>query len=184
MNGKRGKKHKVTALSNAVSDLITAGGQSKQNSSPEFLRWLSETFGTDDRALQSRLLCEAVGAVPDFIGKEIQTFDYVSAAIRGVRPHDSLEGMLATEMVAVHTIAMTLMERAVAPTQSDLGLELNINRAVKLMRMLVLQMAALGRYRGKGEQKVTVEHVHVYRGGKAIVGAVMPNTGASQSKKG
>jgi hypothetical protein len=34
------------------------------------------------------------------------------------------------------------------------------------------QLQALQRYRGKGQQKVTVEHVHVHAGGQAIVGNV------------
>jgi hypothetical protein len=36
-------------------------------------------------------------------------------------------------------------------------------------------MEALSRYRGKVEQKMTVEHVHVYQGGQAIVGQVSQN---------
>jgi hypothetical protein len=35
----------------------------------------------------------------------------------------------------------------------------------------------LNRHRGKGQQKVTVEHVHVHSGGQAIVGAVAPGEG-------
>ena len=35
-----------------------------------------------------------------------------------------------------------------------------------------LLLDALNRHRGKGQQKVTVEHVHVHAGGQAIVGAV------------
>jgi hypothetical protein len=31
---------------------------------------------------------------------------------------------------------------------------------------------ALNRHRGKGQQKVTVEHVHVHAGGQAVVGMV------------
>jgi hypothetical protein len=30
----------------------------------------------------------------------------------------------------------------------------------------------LNRHRGKGQQKVTVEHVHVHKGGQAIVGNI------------
>ena len=41
-----------------------------------------------------------------------------------------------------------------------------------------MQVEALKRYRGKGEQKMTVEHVHVYQGGQAIVGAVHQGGGA------
>jgi hypothetical protein len=35
-----------------------------------------------------------------------------------------------------------------------------------------MQIGALQRYRGTGQQKITVEHVHVHSGGQAIVGAV------------
>jgi hypothetical protein len=31
---------------------------------------------------------------------------------------------------------------------------------------------ALNRHRGKGAQKITVEHVHVHSGGQAVVGIV------------
>ena len=144
------------------------------NLGPQMLKWLAETFGTDNRALQSRLHHQGVGAVTDFAGKEMKTLDYVAFAIRGIKPRDSLEGMLATQMVGVHTLAMTLVARAAAPNQVDLGVEVNVNRAFKLMRLFGLQMAALGRHRGKSEQKMTVEHVHVHRGGQAIVGQVTP----------
>jgi hypothetical protein len=33
-------------------------------------------------------------------------------------------------------------------------------------------LEALNRHRGKGQQKVTVEHVHVHAGGQAVVGSV------------
>ena len=46
-------------------------------------------------------------------------------------------------------------------------------RAVRLMRLFNEQLEALAKLEGKDiEQKVTVEHVHVYEGGQAIVGAV------------
>jgi hypothetical protein len=38
-------------------------------------------------------------------------------------------------------------------------------------------LEALDRYRGTGQQKVTVEHVHVHSGGQAIVGAVTGGRG-------
>jgi hypothetical protein len=149
-----------------------------------FAKLMRETFGTEDQALQDRLLCQAASAVSDFGGRELKTFDHLAAAMRGIRPQDSLEGMLATQMVAVHTLAMTCMGRAALPDQSDLGVEVNLNRATKLMRSFVLQTEALGRYRGKGEQKMVVEHVHVHKGGQAIVGPVNPNTSRRNPKHG
>ncbi len=45
---------------------------------------------------------------------------------------------------------------------------------MKLLRTFAAQVEALQRHRGKGQQKVTVEHVHVHAGGQAIVGSVTP----------
>jgi hypothetical protein len=39
---------------------------------------------------------------------------------------------------------------------------------------------ALNRHRGKGQQKVTVEHVHVHSGGQAVVGMVETPGGGAQ----
>ena len=35
-------------------------------------------------------------------------------------------------------------------------------------------MEALTKHRNKGRQKIVIEHVHVYQGGQAIVGQVIP----------
>ncbi len=51
-------------------------------------------------------------------------------------------------------------------------------------KMTAAQVAALKDYRSKGEQKITVQHVHVADGGQAIVGNVnAPSEGAGRSKK-
>jgi hypothetical protein len=48
-----------------------------------------------------------------------------------------------------------------------------VHRAVRLMRLFNDQLEAYAKLKGKtSEQKVTVEHVHVYEGGQAIVGSV------------
>jgi len=44
-------------------------------------------------------------------------------------------------------------------------------------------MEALKRYRTGGQQKVTVEHVHVHEGGQAIVGHIDHKTGGGKPKK-
>jgi hypothetical protein len=49
---------------------------------------------------------------------------------------------------------------------------MNLSQASKLARTFAALAEALNRHRGKGQQKVTVEHVHVHSGGRAIVGAV------------
>lgn len=95
----------------------------------------------------------------------------VLAAMQGIAPRDEVEAMLASQMVATHFASMNLLRRLknseTIPVQDSNG-----NMAVKLMRTFTAQMEALNRYRGKGQQKVTVEHVHVHAGGQAIVGNV------------
>jgi hypothetical protein len=39
------------------------------------------------------------------------------------------------------------------------------------------------RHRGKGQQKVTVEHVHVHSGGQAVVGVVSPAAAIPNSEE-
>jgi hypothetical protein len=58
----------------------------------------------------------------------------------------------------------------------------NLAQANKLSRTYATLVEALNRHRGKGQQKVTVEHVHVHAGGQAVVGVVAPPGGGDQSK--
>ena len=58
----------------------------------------------------------------------------------------------------------------------------NLAQANKLSRTYSMLLDALNRHRGKGQQKVTVEHVHVNAGGQAVVGTVEHRGGGVQSK--
>ncbi len=55
---------------------------------------------------------------------------------------------------------------------SNKTLERGMNQANKLSRTWATLLDALNKHRGKGQQKVTVEHVHVHAGGQAVVGNV------------
>jgi hypothetical protein len=104
-----------------------------------------------------------------------QTF----ALIRGIGPQDPVEGMLAAQMAAIHTATLSYARRtAIADTfmESELS-EKAFNR---LSRTFVAQMDALKKYRTGGEQKMTVEHVHVHEGGQAIVGNVQGGRSKNQ----
>jgi hypothetical protein len=99
----------------------------------------------------------------------------VSAAIAGligINPNDELEGMLASQLVACHNASMECYRRAMIGEQSFEGRRENLSQANKLSRTYTTLLEALNRHRGKGQQKVTVEHVHVHEGGQAIVGNV------------
>ena len=49
-----------------------------------------------------------------------------------------------------------------------------MSQGSKLSRTSAALIEALNRHPGKGQQKVTVEHVRVHSGGQAVVGMVTP----------
>lgn len=92
------------------------------------------------------------------------------SALIAISPQDEIEGMIATQLIAAHNAAMESYRRAMTGEQTLEGRRKNLNQANKLSRTYSTLLEALNRHRGKGQQKVTVEHVHVYQGGQAIVG--------------
>jgi hypothetical protein len=94
------------------------------------------------------------------------------AALSGIAPKDELEGMMAAQLIAAHNAAMECYRRAMIGEQTFEGRRENLAQANKLSRTYAALVEALNRHRGKGQQKVTVEHVHVHAGGQAVVGMV------------
>jgi len=124
MKSKKTAKPKRDALRTGESQPIAAGSPSpaaikepafSEATESAFSKWMTQVSGTEDRNLQSKMLDQAVGAVPDFTGQEMKSFDYVAAAIRGIGPKDTLEGMLAVQMVAAYTMASECLRRAALP---------------------------------------------------------------------
>ena len=93
-------------------------------------------------------------------------------ALMGIAPRDEFEGMIASQLVACHNASMECYRRAMIGEQTFEGRRENLAQANKLSRTFATLLEALNRHRGKGQQKVTVEHVHVHSGGQAIVGTV------------
>jgi hypothetical protein len=105
------------------------------------------------------------------------------AALVGIAPDDELEGMVAAQLVASHNAAMECYRRAMIGDQTFEGRRENLSQANKLSRTHATLLEALNRHRGKGQQKVTVEHVHVHSGGQAIVGAVKQKEGGGVARE-
>ena len=103
-------------------------------------------------------------------------------ALIGIKPKDELEGMIAAQLVACHNASMECYRRAMIGEQTFEGRRENLNQANKLSRTWATLLEALNRHRGKGQQKVTVEHVHVHAGGQAVVGVVEAPGGGDHGK--
>jgi hypothetical protein len=118
---------------------------------------------------------------PEMRGEQLSA---TVAAMAGIAPKDELEGMMAAQLIAAHNAAMECYRRAMIDQQTFEGRRENLSQANKLSRTFATLLEALNRHRGKGQQKVTVEHVHVHFGGQAVVGVVEPPRGGDQAKLG
>ena len=103
-------------------------------------------------------------------------------AMIGIAPKDELEGMLAAQLIAAHNAAMECYRRAMIPEQTFEGRQQSLSHGSRLSRTSAALIEALNRHRGKGQQKVTVEHVHVHSGGQAVVGMVASSPAKSNSE--
>jgi hypothetical protein len=112
------------------------------------------------------------------------SLNFLLSVVKGVQPKDEVESMLAAQMATGHMATMTFASRLAhvdnIPQQDSAERAFN-----KLARTFAAQVEALKRYRTGGEQKVTVKHVIVNKGGQAIVGSVMHGgRGSSKIRRG
>ncbi len=134
---------------------------------------MKSATGTDVEELQDRLVNQALAAAWVHKGQDQSNALLATiAALQAIAPTGSLEGMLAAQMVATHEAAMECLRRAMISEQTFEGRDANLKHATKLLLVYARQMEALAKHRGRGQQKITVEHVNVHAGGQAIVGNV------------
>jgi hypothetical protein len=139
---------------------------------------MTNAFGTTSEDFVDFVFHSAMNAVSVPETSQQNTMNGLVAAIDGVEPKDEIEAMLASQMAVTHSLAMEFLGRT-KRAQYIPQLAQSGNLAVKLLRTYTAQVEALAKLRRGGEQKVTVEHVHVHSGGQAIVGNVTPGGGAT-----
>ena len=82
------------------------------------------------------------------------------AMLGGIAPQNELEGALASQMAAMHSLAMDTMGKAAATASAD-ARERYINQTTKLSRTFTAQIEALQKLRTGGKQQVEVRYVYV-----------------------
>lgn len=141
--------------------------------------------GSESSDVQIQLLQQAMATIwnPQSRTEEQRILAMQAAydTLRNIAPRSELEGMLAVQMIGTHNAAMECLRRAMIEGQSLEGRDQNLKHATKLMGLYERQLAALDKHRGKGRQKITVEHVNVHAGGQAIVGDVTTGEAAPPS---
>ncbi len=142
--------------------------------------------GTDVTRLQMHRINEVGSSLwlPDGLSED-QKMDRAKSAIamlEGIKPQGEIEGLLAAQMVATHSAAMECLRRSMIQGQSFEGRDQNLKHAAKLMSIYTRQLEVLDKHRGKGQQKITVEHINIEPGGQAIVGHVETGKGPKRRK--
>jgi len=132
---------------------------------------LMEALGTTDPDFLDGILLQLLNAGSRGGKSDERGLNFLLSVIKGVKPRDQVEALLAAQMAAVHAATMTFafrLGRTKTIPQQD-----SVERAFnKLARTFAAQVEALKRYRSRGDQTVRVEHVTVNEGGQAIVGNV------------
>ncbi len=155
----------------------TTKPQSRSNKRPVAKLLQTETaLPIDDMTFETRKLSEIAELLwlPEGLPEAEQNARILRAfeLYEDLEPQGAAEGMLAAQMVGTHSAALDCLRRAAIHGQTLAARDTNLKHAQKLMTLYAQQMAALNKHRGRGQQKVTVEHVHVHSGGQAIVGNV------------
>jgi hypothetical protein len=109
--------------------------------------------------------------------------NFMVSIIRGVKPRDQIEAVLAAEMAAIHCATMQFV-RYLRPGGSIEEIDSYGNVLNKLARTFAYQTEVLQRWRSGGGEKVTVQNVSVGEGGQAIVGNVTQNAGDDKKANG
>jgi hypothetical protein len=140
------------------------------------------SFGLKDGRVAFQILSQAANLqCGSGSEKVLDNFGTALGTLSEIGPRGPLEMLLAVQMMGVHQAALKFLANATIEGQTAEGRDLNLLRATRLMRLFCEQLEAMQKLKGKhGQQKVTVEHVHVHQGGQAIVGAVSARVEAAK----
>jgi hypothetical protein len=193
-------KRRTKARAPRVATRIDERGTYSPHSAVEGHRFrLADAFGTRSKHFVYSMLKGLGKATEDhsedhgfFPGSADEVaFNAALAVIDGVRPKDEIEAMLAAHMAVTNIALLELVARTRGSIAGHMyqgngikRLDVLGNLTTKFMRTFTMQVEALARKRRKGEQNVTVKHVHVHAGGQAVVGNVSHRGGRGVTKNG
>ena len=133
-----------------------------------------EFTGSANRTVALQLLTNVAKAIVPVKakGEELaKQIDSIALSMQALAPQDEYEGQLVAQLIVLHDHSMDWLGRAIRTERMDFA-NIYLNGASKLLARHHETLEALMKYRRNGEQRVHVEHVHVYGGAQAIVGNV------------
>ena len=131
-----------------------------------------EVFGTMNQDVIHTMLRELLLILPNSMAKDSKSMNAAIDTLRDYKPEDSYERMIISQIIVCHNMAMEFLRRAMLSDQTEEGVDKNVNRSAKMMRAFTKHNESLMKYRGKGDQKIQVQHINVQDQAQAIVGDV------------
>jgi hypothetical protein len=128
---------------------------------------LMAALGTADHDFYSGLVRQLGEACAQDGTVDERALNFMLSVVKGIKPRDQVEAMLAAQMAAVHMATLACARRLVCADAPSDGAERALNR---LSRTYVAQMDALARYRAGGEHDASRPEVSAGEGGEAISG--------------
>ena len=130
---------------------------------------LADALGAVDRDALHGLLSQLVKASAVARKPDQGNLSFMVSMLKSMTPKDSLEAMLATQMVSIHVASMRCACRLACT--DDVAQQESLTRTLtRLARTYAAQMEALNRHRSNGACAITVQNLSVQDGGKAVVG--------------
>jgi hypothetical protein len=164
--------------------VLVKNEKSKEQEIKELLDAMGEALTANSGGLSDKFGWMVYDQLSKSCYKDNNIFEavkHICTELKGIAPKDQIEGMLATQMIATHHAALNDFAIAAQSETMDIRAAA-LSSANKLTRTYAAQMEALNRYRGKGQQKMTVEHVHINSNVQAIIGNITKND--SSQKEG
>jgi hypothetical protein len=130
---------------------------------------LAEALGAVDREALHGLLSQLVKAGAVARKPDQGNLAFMVSMLKSIAPKDSLESMLAAQMVSVHVA--TMRSACQLACTDDIPQRESLSRVLtRLARTFAAQMEALNRHRSNGACAITVQNLSVQDGGRAVVG--------------
>lgn len=152
----------------------------------DFIRgkeYLLDTFGTNSSDFANDIINRTANILaaqnPDPLGLDLNP---LLAHFNGLNCQDEIEALIGSHLYCLNILIIKFLTNANAREQTFEGSDANVERACKLLRAFNSQLEQLNKYRNKGEQRMTVEHVNINKGGQAVFGNISSKRGVDESK--
>lgn len=141
----------------------------QESSETSFITELKKLTGIENDDLMEEIIASAAQGLP--IKKNFtHTLNVSTQALAEAVPKDLNETWLCLQANNLFLQGMYYLDKA---NRTDFPLsEFYMKASIKLLRLHNETVETLHRYRHKGEQTMTVQHVNVSNGGQAIVGHI------------